>query len=402
MRQDARGFSDREECRERRRRSDYLPFPFLHVFIRIQYNIAVIQAIALKLEPSPEHHRVLIETMEAFNRGCQYVADVAYQKRLANKIALQPLVYGQLRERFGLSSQMAIRAISKAVEAYKRDKRVHCRFDLHGAMIYDERVMSFKGLTHVSLLTLSGRVLIPLRFGAYQAARIGRIKGQADLILRNGVFYLYVCVDMPTLPPFEPVGVLGVDLGIAQIATDSDGNAHSGEPVKAVRRRLKRLRCLLQRAQTRNAKRHLRKIRRRQRRFVTNSNHVIAKHLVERAQSPRRALCLEDLSGIRDRANGFSREMRWLLGNWAFDQLRAFVAYKAEMAGVPVVYVDPRNSSRTCHACGYCDKANRPSQATFQCLECGLEMNADVNAARNLKARGEQSCSLLRSAVSTG
>ena len=214
---------------------------------------------------------------------------------------------------------------------------------------------------------------------------------------------------MPTPPPFEPVGVLGVDLGIAEVATDSDGNAHSGEPVKAVRRRLKRLRSLLQKAQTRNAKRHLRKIRRRQRRFVSDSNHVIAKHLVERAHSTRRALCLEDLSGIRERANGFhshwrelGREMRWLLGGWAFDQLRALVAYKAEMAGVPVVYVDPRNTSRTCHACGYCDKANRPSQATFRCLACGLAMNADVNAALNLKARAEQSCGLLRSALSTG
>ena len=210
MRQDALGFSRREvggakrhlrECRERRRRSlGCLPPSFLPVFIRTWYNIGVTQTIALKLEPSLEQYRALLETMEAFNRACQYVADVAYERRLANKIALQRLVYGELRQRFGLSSQMAIRAISKAVEAYKPDKRVQCRFDLHGAMVYDERVMSFKGLTQVnrvracanvvSLLTLWGRVLVPLRFGAYQAARMDRIKGQADLILRDGVFYL--------------------------------------------------------------------------------------------------------------------------------------------------------------------------------------------------------------------
>src|SRR5262245_39564709 len=110
--------------------------------------------------------------MEASNRGAQWVADVAFERRCANKVALQPVVYGELRSRFGLSAQMAIRAIAKAVDAYKRDRRVHVRIDPHGAMVYDERIMSFRGLTHVSLLCLGGREKIPLRYGAYQAARI--------------------------------------------------------------------------------------------------------------------------------------------------------------------------------------------------------------------------------------
>jgi len=87
--------------------------------------------------------------------------------------------------------------------------------------------------------------------------------------------------------------------------------------------------------------------------------------------------------------------MRWLLGNWAFRQLRQFIAYKAEAAGVPVVLVDPRNSSRTYCVCGYCAKANRKSQSSFRCQQCGFEANADFNAARNLKARGESSDALL-------
>jgi len=51
--------------------------------------------------------------------------------------------------------------------------------------------------------------------------------------------------------------------------------------------------------------------------------------------------------------------------------------------------VDPRNTSRTCSACGHCDKANRKSQSKFLCLECGRELNADWNAALNIAARGE-------------
>jgi predicted transposase len=189
------------------------------------------QVIVLKLEPSPEQRRALLETFEAFNRACQYVADVAYEQRCANKITLQPRVYGELRSRFGLSSQMAIRAISKAVEAYKRDKRKHVRFDLRGAMVYDERLMTLKGRTHVSLLCLGGRQWIPLRYGAYQEARLDRARGQADLVYRDGTFSLCLTVDLPTPPTIEPEGILGCDLGIANLLTDSDGNRYSGKTV---------------------------------------------------------------------------------------------------------------------------------------------------------------------------
>jgi putative transposase len=355
------------------------------------------QVIVLKLEATPEQHQALLETVEAFNRGCDYVAEVAFAKRLPNKIALQPLVYGTLRAEFGLSSQMAVRCISKAVEAYKetkkRDRNIQPTFAPHGAMVYDERIMSFQGVSHVSLLTLTGRVLVPLRFGDYQADRLGRRKGQADLILKGSVFYLYVTIDLPSAPPVEPTGVIGVDLGIAEIATDSEGNQYSGSVVKAVRQRVKEHRRHLQKKNSRSAYKRLQKTRRRQSRFVRDTNHKISKELVQCASSLSKALALEDLSGIRERANGlrtsFGRQMRWLLGNWAFDQLRQFVAYKAEAAGIPVIFVDPRNTSRTCHVCGHYAKENRKSQAKFLCLNCGLNMNADLNASRNIKARAE-------------
>ena len=353
------------------------------------------QVIVLKLDETPKQHKALLETVEAFNRGCDYVAEVAFEKRMANKIALQPFVYGTLRADYGLSSQMAVRCISKAVEAYKRGKNIQPTFTPHGAMIYDERIMSFQGVSHVSLLTLTGRELIPLRFGDYQATRIDRRKGQADLILRDGVFYLYVTIDLPTPPPIKPVGVLGIDLGITEIATDSEGNQYSGLVVKTVRQRVKEHRRHLQKRKTRSAYKRLQTTRRRQSRFVRDTNHKISKELVQRASVQSKALALEDLSGIRERANGFGRQVRWLLGNWSFDQLKQFLVYKAAAAGILVVFVDPRNTSRTCHACGHCAKENRKSQSKFLCLSCGLDMNADKNAALNIMARAELSGSLL-------
>lgn len=360
------------------------------------------QTIALKLETTQEQLDALLETMEAFNAGCDYVAQVAFEKHSANKIALQPFVYTELRERFGLYSQMAIRCIGKACEAYKRDKSIQPTFDPHGAMVYDERVMNIKDAAHVSLLTLRGRILVPMRYGAYQAARLSMQKGQADLVLRNGVFYLYICIDMPTAPPVDTEGFLGVDLGIVEIASDSAGNQYSGEAVKRVRRNVKEHRRQLQRKQTNSAKKRLRKTSARQSRFVRDVNHCISKKLVATALYLQKALALEDLSGIRERAGTVSRQMRWLLGNWSFYQLAQFISYKAEAVGLRVVSVDPRNTSRTCPECGYCDKANRKSQSCFRCLECGFEANADFVGSRNIEARAELSDRPLSSVLATG
>lgn len=365
------------------------------------YPLHMKQTIALKLETTHEQFDTLIETMEAFNAGCNLVAELAFQRQSANKIALQPFIYGELRSRFKLSSQMAIRCIGKACDAYKRDRTIQPTFDPHGAMVYDERVMDVKDAGHVSLLTLRGRIIVSMRYGAYQAARLAMQKGQADLILRHGTFYLYICIDMPTPPPIQTEGFLGIDMGITEIASDSAGNQYSGEDVKCVRKNVKAHRSLLQHKQTNSAKKHLRKIASRQSRFVRNVNHCISKKLVETALLLKKTLALEDLSGIRERCT-VSKQMRWLLGNWSFSQLAQFLTYKAHMVGLKVVLVDPRNTSRTCSSCGYCDKKNRKSQAQFKCLECGSMFNADLNAALNIAARAAQSACLLSSALSAG
>ena len=110
--------------------------------------------LPIELAPTRAQHATLVATLERFNAACNAIAEVAFREHLANKIALQKIVYYDIRERFGLSSQMAVRAISKACEAYKPDKRVHVRIPNQDPMILDQRLLSFKGLTHVSLLCL--------------------------------------------------------------------------------------------------------------------------------------------------------------------------------------------------------------------------------------------------------
>jgi IS605 OrfB family transposase len=342
------------------------------------------QTLAVTLAPTPDQAASLLATMERFNAACDAIALVAFRERCANKIDLQKLVYYAIRERFGLSSQMTVRAIAKVVEAYKRDPARPPCFRPHGALPYDERIMSWKGPEAVSLLTLAGRMLIPVRLGPYQEARIEQRRGQALLIVRDGRFFLSVTLEVPDVPSGDPDDFLGVDLGVANLAVDSDGTVYSGATVNGVRRRHRRLRAKLQAKGTHGARRRLHRRRRRESRFARHVNHCISKQLVARAKDTRRGIALEDLTHIRTRAS-VRRPQRATLHQWSFAQLRAFVAYKAALAGVRVVLVDPHNTSRTCPACGCVDKANRPSQSRFSCTSCGFAGLADAVAAENIR-----------------
>src|SRR5713101_3444494 len=254
------------------------------------------QTMLLKLTPTEEQYHALLDTMHAFNAAANYVASVAYAQKTANKFELQKVVYGELRTTYTLAAQLAIRAISKASEVYKRDKSIQPTFKPEGAIVYDERVMSFKGLLSVSLLTLQGRVLVPFQVGGYQQARLDRIKGQADLIYRNGVFYLAVTLDMPEPLPDSPNGTLGIDLGIINLATDSEGESFSGEAVEKNRKRHHALRQRLQKRGTKSAKRHLKRLSGKEARFKRHTNHVMSKRIVQKAKARSLGIAIEELS----------------------------------------------------------------------------------------------------------
>lgn len=341
------------------------------------------------MAPTVQQSEALLNLMQRFNQACNWISDVAFREGAFKQVPLHAACYHAVRERFGLPAQLAVRAIAKVLESYQADKSVCHTFGPYSAAIYDERVFRLMGVTYASMTLLDGREKIRLDCGPYQRKHLAGKPhiGQVDLLYERGEFTLAISIRKPEPPNVETSGILGVDLGITEVATDSEGNQYSGEPVKAVRRRYREFRRGLQSHGKKGAKRRLLKIARKQSRFVRYSNHVISKRIVARALQAGKAIALEDLTGIRERVSGYAAAMRWLMGNWAFFQLRAFIAYKAEDVGLAVVLVDPRNTSRTCSACGHCEKANRRSQAHFECLACGLVLNADVNAALNIGTR---------------
>lgn len=349
--------------------------------------------LQIQLQPDKEQAKKLLATMERFNEACTWLGAQAFADQTANKITLQKKYYYQIRKEFGLSAQMTAICIRHVGATYSRDKAIKPVFRKHGALPYDSRIMSFKGIDRVSLLTLTGRTLIPFVMGKYQAERFTLAKGQADLVRRkDGKWFLLITVDVPEAPIIGSEGFLGVDFGVVNIAVDSDGVTHTSTDTERVRLALGKLKRSLQhragahkRADKRpkNVRRKLKALASKERRFKANTNHVISKTLVEKAKDTGRGIAVEDLTGIND-GKRFRKTQREKQSKWAFAELRSFITYKGLIHGVEVVAVDPAYTSQTCPQCKHVSKSNRKIRGIFECRECAYFDHADIAAAKNI------------------
>ncbi|WP_110520316.1 RNA-guided endonuclease InsQ/TnpB family protein [Herpetosiphon llansteffanensis] len=340
----------------------------------------------LKLLPTSDQHAALLRTVEQANVVCNAISQTVWQSQTFKQFDVHTLVYDHIRATSGLSAQMVVRQIAKVADAYKIDRTVQRTFAPHGAISYDDRILSWNmHAPSVSIWTVNGRQSIPFVCGKRQWELLQSRRGETDLAYVNGQFYLLATCDVEEPTPDDVDRTIGVDLGIVNTSTDSDGETYSGAQIERVRQRYQRRRSALQAVGTKNAKRRLKSISGKQRRFQTNTNHTIAKRLVAKAKCTKRQIALEDLTHIRSRVKASGRQQRARHSNWSFNQLRQFVTYKAAIAGVRVVLVNPAYTSRTCSACGHCDKRNRKNQAVFCCVVCQFATSADYNAAINIE-----------------
>ena len=343
----------------------------------------------IKLQPTPEQHDALLNTLERANDACNDASQAAWDTRTFAQFRLHRLVYRELRERFGLSAQVVVRAISRVSDAYKLDRRKRREFRPHGAFPYDNRILSFKPSERtISIWTLAGRQRMGYLCGERQEQWLMGDRGEADLCYSGGVFYLFVTCEVEAPEPADVEGFLGVDTGVKNIATDSDGNNYSSAHLNNLRHRHTRLRSKLQKKGTKSAKRLLKKRARKEKRFAQDVNHAVSKQIVERAKDTERGIAIENLRGIRNRVTARKAHRRQL-HSWAFSDLHSKVMYKAALKGVKIVVVDPRNTSLTCPNCGYVDKRNRINQSRFSCIRCGTSGHADYIAACNIASRAD-------------
>lgn len=340
-----------------------------------------------KLKNTPEQHDVLKRTLETVNQAANYISGYAWQTGIFRQYDLHQKLYYELREKFDLSAQVTVRVLAKVADAYKLDRRTKRIFKPLGSIAYDERILSWRLPDQtLNIWTVEGRQRIPFAAGPRQLELLKSMQGQADLVYRDGAFYVHQVCEVEEPPEGDVDEFLGVDLGIKNIATDSDGEKFAGGHLNGLRARHARLRYKLQKKGTKSTRHLLKKRYRKEQRMAKDANHRISKRLVKKAKDTGRGIALEDLKGIRGRVTVHKGQRRQL-HSWSFFDLRTKIGYKARLAGVLVILVDPRNTSRICPICGCIDKRNRPDQETFSCTSCGYSANADTNAARNIASR---------------
>jgi IS605 OrfB family transposase len=362
----------------------------------MKYNQGMTQTISVscKLQVPVELRQEIDRTLQGFADACNQILEVAKRENCRNATKLHHLTYYTVRLTTGLKANHVCQAIRRVVGNMKAVKQVH-KFRPTSISL-DARVFTYREFDqHVGITLMSKKVWLPLSIGNYQLALLrGQTPTSATLVKRRSRdYYIQIAVELDTPPTGKTPKVVGVDLGRRDIATTCTNKAWNGSQLQATRDRYSRVRASLQSKRTRGSRRLLKRLSGKEARFQKNINHSISRQLVDEAKSLGAALAFEELTDIRKSLNAKPRSKteRRRTNNWAFYQLRMFVTYKAVLAGVPVVFVPPAYTSQTCSRCHRVHPEKGKSYRSgkvFKCGHCGLEADADWNAANNIATLG--------------
>lgn len=364
----------------------------------------------VKLMPDAVQAPAFERTLPAINDAANWVSVVSFEHfGLKGSVReLRKLCYGELKA-CGFGAQAAQHIIKRVADSYtalraniragnlgpensKRRRKAESKpitFRPHAAHTFDDRCLSWNYDSQtVSIWTLDGRVKnVSFACSADALKDLAEHRrGESDLVFRDGKWFLIATIDIPEPEVYEPKDFIGVDRGIVNLATTSDGDNHQGRRLGRYRRWQARKRAEIQAKKTRSAAQLLKKRARRETRHATHVNHKVSKTVVAVAQRTERGVALEELSGIRERAT-VPRDQRARLSTWPFHQLGEFIAYKARRSGVPFTEVDPAYTSQRCPRCHHTERANRRTRDHFQCRRCGLAGPADHAAGVNVRDR---------------
>ncbi len=381
----------------------------------------------LKLHTDAAQFQALRSTQLAYRDALNHVSQYSFAHgKMSNQIRLRDATYYELRARYGLPAQMATNVPRQVGATYKTlwtkvkrnaaqrkagiTKKRYKGLDnppkyVSPTLTYNyQRDYSLKEDCQMSILTLSGRVVVP--YTGYEqhialmrkSARIGAAKLWYDKPKKQ--FYVLISLELEGVDPTpeQHTNVVGVDVGIRYLAVTSttrgEQSFHTGKKVVPKANHYARLRKRLQKKGTRSATRRLVVISGRERRLKQDANHVVSKRIV--ACHPHSLIGLEDLKDIRERtkrkkgkrASKKQRRANAVYARWAFAELHAMIAYKALLCSSMAIKVDAHYTSKACPMCGHTCDANRPHKGLlFVCQNCHYRLHADLVGARNITMR---------------
>jgi len=365
------------------------------------------RTVPIKLDVDESAADLLHQTTDHFLDAANYVVDIAWEPdwKITSKQKLHDLTYYDVRDDSPLPANLvqaarnrAAEAVKGVVERWKDGKKASKPHFTSRFASYDSRTVTVND-DHATLATIDERVtakfVLPdaqreTPHSAYLFNDDYDVKGATlhyDTV--EDCFYLHV----RTKPAVENddaeqgdakhVSVLGVDLGITNIATTSTGTFWSGGELNHWHRECEKRRGDLQQTGTRWAHENVKRVGRKQTGRFEQMLHTISNELVEEAlENECTHIVFEQLKGIRERLPHAKA-----VHKWAFHRLYEYVTYKAKSEGVVVKQINPAYTSQRCSKCGFTHEGNRPNsngQDEFGCLKCGYDVHADYNAAKNI------------------
>lgn len=323
-------------------------------------------------------HRNLLDMSKTFLHAVQYAVDRGFEAKVSNKFKLQRLVYRDLRQ--WLPADFAIEALANASETLKSVKLKKRPIMKSCPVSFNRKLFTFS-FDKVRLATFTPRqrrdvpITVPEYYWKYLDWRYQTLELITD---RKGRMFFHITFsrEVPARPSCRNEHVVGVDLGVNNLAVTSDGQVFQSPKTKLMQ--FHYLRRRLQRKGTPSALRKLHLRKGRQQRFMRDVNHCISKTIAHDG-----IVVMEDLTGIREGKNRYrgNRMNRWL-HNWAYRQLQTFTDYKTVRLGGLADYWNPYLSSQTCSACG---QLGRRYGDSFVCMHCGFAAQSDFNAACTLR-----------------
>jgi putative transposase len=143
-------------------------------------------SVEIQILPSVEQRALLLATMRQFNAAATHAARMGFNRKVFNRFGLGRLTYHESRKRFGLKSELSIRAFGKVAEVFARNRAFCPVFRPLSALAYSDRGLTYLPGDTVSILTLTGRERIPFVCGEYQRRLLPNLKGESDLVFRAG------------------------------------------------------------------------------------------------------------------------------------------------------------------------------------------------------------------------
>ena len=367
-------------------------------------NMKQVLTIVCKLQPTKEQISQIEDTLVGFANACNHINNTIDPK-LTNSVRIQTLIYHAVRELFGLSANLSIRAIARVSANRKtaKQKKSLVKDFKPTSIDYDARIFDFREKDWTASITLiGGRQHIKMDAGNYQRGKLKDKKPTSATLCKHkdGNYYIHIQIKDDVPETSEPESTIGVDLGRRDIAVTSDGDSWSGEDIQQVRDKFSRVRASLQKKATkgtrstrRRARQVLKRLSGREKHYQSWLNHTISRTIVNKAKSENAAIAIEDLTGIRERTNQQPRNKteRRRSNSWAFYQLRQFLEYKSIQAGISLVKVNPAYTSQMCHNCHHIHPIKGSSYRSgknFKCGHCGWTGDADLNGAMNIAIIG--------------